>query len=56
MTRVVIKVVLVLVLAALAAAGGHRALTGRWPAPLTFAGLTAAIFLAVVALDAAFGW
>jgi hypothetical protein len=56
MTRVVVKVALVLVLSALAAAGGHRALTGRWPSLAVGAGLTAGLFLAVVALDAAIGW
>ena len=54
--RVLVKVVVVLVLSGAAVAAGHRLATGRLPRPVPFLAMTAGLFLAIVAADAAIGW
>ena len=55
-TRVLVKVVIVLALAAVVAVGGQRMALGRWPSLFAGVAATAILFFAIVALDAAIGW
>jgi hypothetical protein len=54
--RLSIKILIVLILSATAVIAGYRLLLGRYPPPKTAVGLTALLFVTVVALDAALGW